>query len=544
MNRRFFLQNSAAISVIGSVPKWAKAAINSLPLPQVAPNPIAKVTAPGSTEFNGDDIDRPHEILWNKASYIESKGGIPKTRENIPLVVIGGGVSGLSSAYFLRNQRPVILEQAMQFGGNTRGEQIGNTAYAIGSAYLVKPSEGSDVERLLKELNLFNKARAETSETSTVFMNGKFQRPFWAGATDPKAAPEFQRVFNAFKTILEKQYPNVPYTPDTGLSPELFKAWDQMSFSQWLKQNLGNIHPHVEEYLQLYAWSSFCGSLEELSAAQMLNFITSETDSVLALPGGNAAITEAMFVKLQKELPPNSLRAGSFVIDISPNAEGVQILYEDSSRQLRCIQAKSCVFAAPKFVAAKVISGLPEIQAHAISKITYRGYIVANVLLNKKIQSPTYELYDLKGRVPETPRAMSPSDRPFTDICFGSWAAEPETDRGVITVYKALPYDGARQFLFNPRAHEKNKRQIETQIPEVLRAMNLSESDVAGIRMTRWGHALPLASVGALTNGLAATASHSFGQRLVFANQDNYLNPSFEAAFASAKAAAQTLMKR
>jgi protoporphyrinogen oxidase len=510
-----------------------------MPMPQGPPNPMARISDPVSREFNGDDVDRPHEILWNKDAYIASKGGIPANPERIPYVVIGGGVAGLSSAYFMRDLRPVLLEQAPQFGGNSRGEQIGGTAYSIGAAYLVKPTRGSDVETLLKDLGLLNHAKVETSETATVFMNGKFQRPFWSGATDPQAGAEFKRVFTAFKYILDKQYPNIPYTRGSGLSPEMFKVWDQMNFSTWMKQALGPVHPHVEEYLQLYAWSSFCASLNEISAAQMLNFITSETDSILALPGGNGSITEAMYVKLQRELPPNSLRPGCFVIDITPNAEGVRILYEDGRRVLRSIQAKSCVFASPKFVASKVITGLPALQYKAISNITYRAYIVANVLLNRKIQSPTYELYDLKGQVPEAPRAMNPSDRPFTDICFGSWAAEPNTDRGVITVYKALPYDGARQFLFSPMAHEKNKRQIESQVPQVLHAMGLSERDVAGIRMTRWGHSLPVASVGALTNGLAATASQSLGKRIVFANQDNFLNPSFESAFASAKIAAQ-----
>jgi hypothetical protein len=192
-------------------------------------------------------------------------------------------------------------------------------------------------------------------------------------------------------------------------------------------------------------------------------------------------------------------------------------------------------------VASKVITGLPPEQYRAMDAINYRAYIVANVLLKKPVQSPTYELYDLKGQVPEMPRAMNPSDRPFTDICFGSWAAEPRTDRGIITVYKALPYDGARQFLFSPMAHDKNKRQIETQIPQVLTAMGLSTADVSGIRMTRFGHSLPLAVVGGLTNGLAATAARSLDKRIVFANQDNYLNPSFEAAFASAKEAATQL---
>ena len=31
-------------------------------------------------QFTGDDFARPHHILWNKQSYIESVGGLPKPK--------------------------------------------------------------------------------------------------------------------------------------------------------------------------------------------------------------------------------------------------------------------------------------------------------------------------------------------------------------------------------------------------------------------------------------------------------------------------------
>jgi hypothetical protein len=65
--------------------------------------------------------------------------------------------------------------------------------------------------------------------------------------------------------------------------------------------------------------------------------------------------------------------------------------------------------------------------------------------------------------------------------------------------------------------------------------MNLNETDIDGIRMTRWGHALPVAKVGAVASGLADQASQTIEDRIVFANQDNWLNPSFEVAFAAAQ---------
>jgi Glycosyl transferase family 4/NAD(P)-binding Rossmann-like domain len=72
--------------------------------------------------FSGDDFSRPHQVLWDKSSYIKVIGGLPKPKRKEDLVIIGGGMSGLMSAYLLRDKKPVILEQARRFGGNAKGE--------------------------------------------------------------------------------------------------------------------------------------------------------------------------------------------------------------------------------------------------------------------------------------------------------------------------------------------------------------------------------------------------------------------------------------
>jgi protoporphyrinogen oxidase len=540
VNRRAFLHGTMMASMMAALPKPSQAFFRNMQRAgRPFQNPISQADGVESIDFNGDDISRPHDMLWNKTGYIASKGGIPREIEELPLVVVGGGVAGLSAAYFLRDLKPTLLEGAPTFGGNSKGEKFGNSTYSIGAAYLVKPDEGSDVEAFLQELNLDSQLREEHGDDMTVQYNGQIQRPFWEGATAPGSAIQFQKVQQTFRRILEEKYPDIPRFDGSSISDEEFNRWDSMTFEQWLRTEFGTLHPHVEEYLQLYSWSSFCGSLDEISAAQMLNFVTSETESILALPGGNAAITEKVYTKLEDELGPQNLRGGCMVLDIAPVGDGVRIVYEDGQGVLKAIQTKACIFAGPKFVAGKLIDNMPTEQRRAIESIKYRAYIVANLLLKEKIQSPTYELYCLKGVVPERPMAMSPSDRKFTDICFGSWAAEPNAERGIVTVYKALPYDGARQFLFSPFAHQKNRNQVMSQIPEVLAALGLDESAIDGVRMTRWGHALPLAEVGGLSSGMADRASESLADgRIVFANQDNWLNPSFECAFAAAQEAA------
>src|SRR4051794_40064662 len=49
--------------------------------------------------FSGDEPDRTHRILWNKAGYIAGLAGgrVPEPSERVPLIVVGGGMSGLTT---------------------------------------------------------------------------------------------------------------------------------------------------------------------------------------------------------------------------------------------------------------------------------------------------------------------------------------------------------------------------------------------------------------------------------------------------------------
>src|SRR4051812_897795 len=76
---------------------------------------IALVSQDG---FSGDQPQaRAHPVLWSKPSRDEIAFA---PSEKAPLVIIGGGMSGLITAYLLRAHRPIVLEQASQLGGNAK----------------------------------------------------------------------------------------------------------------------------------------------------------------------------------------------------------------------------------------------------------------------------------------------------------------------------------------------------------------------------------------------------------------------------------------
>ncbi len=485
-----------------------------------------------SIDFNGDNINRPHDILWDVDGYLKKKGGIPLPTEKRKLVVIGGGMSGLISAYALRDMNPLVLEQDTCFGGNSKGEDFEESVYSIGAAYITIPEVNSGIEIMIKELGLYDQLKHEKNDDVQVNFQNKLMKDFWKGASDPTRANEFIKVDNELRRIYETAFPDIPWNVNSAISLAEFNRLDSMTFEKWLSETFGSVHPHVMEYFQLYCWSSFNASIDELSAVQVLNFVASEVDGILVLPGGNALIAQKLFEKITELTSKNSLRAGAIVLRVEAKKEKeVWITYEDFSGVIKTVVAENCIVSSPKFVTKHIVRGIPENQAKVMDQIQYRAYLVCNALYEGRFESQGYDVYCMNGEMPAAPTSLRPPKRAFSDVCFGSWAVDDKTNYGVLSIYKALPYDGARQFLFNPGSHDKHKNLIMSELPDFAKACGVDHSKLKGVRMTRWGHAVPIAQINMMASGKLALMNRPILNSIFFANQDNWVNPAFECAY-------------
>src|SRR6185295_3554873 len=95
--------------------------------------------------------------------------------ETTSLVIVGGGMSGLGTAYLLRDEKPVLLERADRFGGNARGESWDGIDYAIGAAYFLEADHDTPLDALYKELDVASFCRIKTEE-DPVLIEGKIYR--------------------------------------------------------------------------------------------------------------------------------------------------------------------------------------------------------------------------------------------------------------------------------------------------------------------------------------------------------------------------------
>lgn len=490
--------------------------------------------------FSGDNPTRAHAALWNKSGYLTAKktdGSIEKAQ----LVVVGGGMSGLFTSYLLKDLKPVVLEQAPRFGGNARGESWRGIDYALGAAYFMKPEDGSAWQKLLTEIGADKVWRVKTGDDPVAWQNRVYTE-FWEGSTAPKAKAQLKKLAKHFSDMNAGQngliYPDIP-TAD----PEHRKyidSLDRVSLRDYVQKVAGEkVHPHIETVIEHYCWSTFGASSAEISAASGLNNFAAEFAEMVVLPGGNAHVAELTLKKLLQTLPAGNLRASSLVIDVKVGTNGVHVLYENEAGELKEILAQSVVMACPKFVVGKVLTGIEPERASAVSKLKYRSYLVGNVLLNGVTEKNFYDLFLLHDAKIDFKDIKSTSDsHQVTDVVLGTFAKSSNTDT-VLTLYRGLPYDGARAMIYAEQAYDAIRADFEKQINEaILPLMGFKTDNIVDVRITRWGHPMPVSSIGHIADGVTDLIRKPFGERVFFVEQDNWMLPCIETCAAEALAIA------
>lgn len=478
-------------------------------------------------KWTGDQFERPHSILWDLPSYFSThkpEGGV----EEVPLVIIGGGMSGLFSAYNFRKHKPVLLEQAARFGGNAKGESWRGMDYAIGAAYIDEPLPGTPMETYFNELGL-KEILTPRPTSDPVEYQGKLYNGFWEGETDPKEAQKYKKISKFFSDVCDQKVRAFPLIPSLNKKQfDSVKHYDKYDLHALLTKVAGGKLPHaLEAAFEYYCWSTYAGSMKELSSAAALNFLAQESRPIYVPAGGNARIAERVLERVVKEVPAQNLRPKCVVVKIKVENNAVHVWYEDFEGKLRQIRAKAAVVSCPKFIAAKVLEEIEPERQKAISRLKYRSYMTANLLVNKRVKGNYYDLFMVgKDNLDFSNIKKAQEERNATDFVLANFAS-PSNKHSVLTFYRAFPCDGMRAELIMPESYDKYKKAFEKQIAEeILPLVDAKQEDIIDLRLTRWGHALPLSEKGIYSDGTIDKLRKPFKNKVFFVEQDSWAYPS------------------
>jgi protoporphyrinogen oxidase len=490
--------------------------------------PIDRTDLPAN-RFTGDDFNHlAHEFLQNKEAFVKAGA---TSHEKAPLVIVGGGMSGLFSAYLLRQYNPILLERAPRFGGNSKGESWQGIDYSLGAAYFTEHEKDSELYQLFSELGIYDLCRVKKDDDPILFQKKRFDQ-FWSGETDPQNKKQFELLAKHFKDMFNEEngivFPDLPLYEEKKRS--YVQSMDRKSLQQYLEEVAGGkLHPHITAAIEHYCWSTSGASMAEISAAAGLSQYACEFGEVNVPPGGNSGIAEQVYRRLMDQVDSSRLRANSLVMDVKVDGDGAKVLYLTPDKKLHTIECQAVVMACPKFVVGKILSGIEPKRAQAIKKLRYNAYLVGNALLEQVPEKEFYDLYMIgDGKVNLADVRQAADEDGITDVVLATYARK-HASKSVLTLYRALPFTGGRAELMSPMAYEKYKNEFATQIEkEILPSLNIPQSSLVDLRLTRWAHPMPVADRGLFADGTLEQIQKPFRRRVFFIEQDNWMQPAIE----------------
>ena len=320
--------------------------------------------------FVNDDVSVGHVIRGRGA--IEAA----RTSERVPVVIVGGGMAGLSAAWRLQKKgfdQFVLLELSPQAGGNARSGQNDITAYPWAAHYLPVPGrQATLVRELMAELGVLK--RDGTWEErflchapqERLFLYGRWQEGIEPSVGSTAAdRDQFARLADVTDALRATGRFTVPL--DIGLSAG-DAALDGVSFAAWLSAN-GYTSKPLLWYANYVCRDDYGAMASDVSAWAGLHYFASrESDDKgpLTWPEGNGWIAKQLLARVGR-----FVRTGAPVRAIVRERSGFRVRAGDCDYLCQAV-----IFAAPTFLAPYLIDGMPPPR-----RFEYSPWVTANLTL-------------------------------------------------------------------------------------------------------------------------------------------------------------------
>jgi spermidine/putrescine transport system permease protein len=410
----------------------------------------------------------------------------PSPTQKAATVIIGGGVAGLSAAYFLRGQDFLLLEKEDHFGGNAYQEELDGQPFATGSAFAYRNDYG---DQLSAELGL---KLLPVNNPDPTIVNKTFVADTWKSGIDHLPYPrEVRESFRKFRDDILKiktrqrlaELDSEPFTNYTArYAPEIQQWWDGYGPSNW-----GATTQDTSAYLGI-------ASLQDIATGE---------DQRVILPGGLGCITHKLVEVLRPQYNER-LVGKATVISVVPAKDEVHVTYYRDG-QVITVTAKAAIVCIPKLIASRLISGLPAEQKAAMQRTRYAPYPVVNVIFDRAVYNRGYDTW-------------CPGNS-FTDFIVADWmvrnAPGYRQKHNILTFYTPLR-ENQRFTLLD----ENNCKALASRVLADFQRLLLEfDANPVEVRLYRRGHPMFMAVPGQFTKNRLIAAQPM--DRLFFGNADS-----------------------
>ncbi|SFK54290.1 FAD-dependent oxidoreductase [Methylocapsa palsarum] len=493
------------------------------------------------------------------------------------VVIVGGGLSGLSAAFYILRRRPetriLLIDANAHLGGNAardQGPPLPVTA-STGGAYCVAPYADFQKE-LYGGLGVEWEAFRIASPMYSYFFDAetpgvKAGRRGWnidtygEGLKDvPYAAPvveDLLRCRTAFKAWSDVE--GAPTDPADASSPA-YDYLSEMTLDAYLRDVL-HCDPLVSDFYTRYAIDAIGGPASLVNAHTSISFLNAEYGDLFTFPGGTSELAKRLARWLtdpEQGRHPVAIRLNAVALRADQGAPAGNakpaVVYVENMRFLRAT-ASAVILACQSHAARRLTAHMSDAsRIKAWSALNTAPAIVANVGI-----SSASSLADLGLGYNQ----YWWGSRDWASFIVADWAGRgaDQPDRPtVLTVFggnTAPPEDFAKERLRLLRTpFSAYETSLKEDLSRILGGAKFDfERDVTSISLYRWGHGMILPTTTSVfgdshdANGrldrARAPRRIAFAPlgRISFAGQDSEGAPSVECALSSGLRAANEALE-
>jgi protoporphyrinogen oxidase len=423
-------------------------------------------------------------------------------------LIIGGGISGLTTAYFLnKNNRNnfKLIELENSLGGNSSFGQNDVTKYPWGAHYITMPNKSfkpyieflQEHNVILQDGNTINEEYLCFEPEERLYINGKWQTGMVPDfALTDNERNEFKRFFSYINELSNTKSNDGKYIFDIPIAfcatNTSYADLDNISMFDWLQKN-GYTSEYIFWYIDYACRDDFGSESKYISAWAAFHYFASrrnkysnaDINDIITWPQGNGWLVE----KLQQSVKDNCI-TGVIATAVSIQKDKyIVTTIETNTNKVIQYSVKQLVVATPLYIANKLFSFNSTLAAQVKNLQAHKPWVVANITLKN--------ITDLKGldfywdNVIYKAKSLG-----FINATHQSVAAN--TGKTVLTWYYVFGDDKKvenRQYLAT-LTHQDICALI---LEELIAVFKIESENIENVDILKWGHGMASPQVGFLT---------------------------------------------